>query len=132
MTDDQSSLRRFVSRPVSRYFRLDWQYALRVARVPMLRPASLVIALISTSDRAHNEGSRDPAQWESGRGSRLEKDKPLSGTRLTARALITRARTGGGMGGSASRECAPMPTIAAPALTADRIDYWIPPHVIQY
>jgi hypothetical protein len=26
----------------------------------------------------------------------------------------------------------PMPTIAAPALTADRIDYWIPPHVIQY
>ena len=29
-----------------------------------------------------------PPQWESGRGSRLEKDKPLSGTRLTARALI--------------------------------------------
>ena len=25
-----------------------------------------------------------------------------------------------------------MPTIAAPALTADRIDYWIPPHIIQY
>jgi hypothetical protein len=26
----------------------------------------------------------------------------------------------------------PMPTIAAPTLTADRIDYWIPPHIIQY
>jgi hypothetical protein len=25
-----------------------------------------------------------------------------------------------------------MPTIAARALTADRIDYWIPPPVIQY
>jgi len=25
-----------------------------------------------------------------------------------------------------------MPTIAAPALTANRIDYWIPPHIIQY
>jgi hypothetical protein len=26
----------------------------------------------------------------------------------------------------------PMPTIAAPALTANQIDYWIPPHIIQY
>ena len=25
-----------------------------------------------------------------------------------------------------------MPTIAAPALTANQIDYWIPPHIIQY
>jgi hypothetical protein len=25
-----------------------------------------------------------------------------------------------------------MPTIAAPALTANRIDYWIPSHIIQY
>jgi hypothetical protein len=25
-----------------------------------------------------------------------------------------------------------MPTIAAPALTANRIDYWIPPHIVQY
>jgi hypothetical protein len=35
------------------------------------------------------------------------------------------------MGGPASRECL-MPTIAAPALTANRIDYWIPPHIVQY
>jgi hypothetical protein len=27
---------------------------------------------------------------------------------------------------------AAMPTIAAPALTANRIDYWIPPNIIQY
>ena len=25
-----------------------------------------------------------------------------------------------------------MPTIAAPALTANQIDHWIPPHIIQY
>jgi hypothetical protein len=36
------------------------------------------------------------------------------------------------MGGPVSRERAPMPTIAAPALTADWIDYWVPPHIIQY
>jgi hypothetical protein len=36
------------------------------------------------------------------------------------------------MGGPASREGVPMPTIAAPALTADRIDHWIPAHIIQY
>jgi hypothetical protein len=66
----------------------------------------------------------------------LEKDKPLSGTRLTARALIILGR--GREAGWAALQLLqlkggrPMPTIAAPALTADRIDYWIPPHIIQY
>jgi hypothetical protein len=41
-----NSLRSFVPKPVSRYFRLDWQYALRVARMPILRPASLTIAVM--------------------------------------------------------------------------------------
>jgi hypothetical protein len=35
-----------VLRPVGRYFRLDWNYAIRVARFPALRPASLIIAFM--------------------------------------------------------------------------------------
>jgi hypothetical protein len=40
-----------------------------------------------------------------------------------------RAQTGGA---APQREVAPVPTIAAPAQTANQIDDWIPPHIIQY
>jgi hypothetical protein len=87
------------------------------------------------------------------------KDKPLSGTRLTARTLVVGRGTGGGkepygccgdriwrprFGSSVpallgiglygrpynAKGGAPMSTIATAARTADRIDYWIRRHVI--
>jgi hypothetical protein len=45
MSGDYSH-RTFVLRPVGNYFRLDWNYALRVVSVPSLRPASTIIAVM--------------------------------------------------------------------------------------
>jgi hypothetical protein len=68
-----------------------------------------------------------------------------SGTRQTLCALVRQRGNGGGDEARrlvghrlVSRAAlqfkggAPMSTIAAAAQTADRIDYWIPPHIIQY
>ena len=46
MVADRNLLNQFKPRPVSRYFRLDWNYALKVARFPALRPASFMISLM--------------------------------------------------------------------------------------
>jgi hypothetical protein len=39
-------LDQFKPRPVSRYFRFDWNYALNVARLPVLPTASIIISLM--------------------------------------------------------------------------------------
>jgi hypothetical protein len=41
-----NSLDQFRPEPVSPYFWLDWNYALKVARLPALRPASIIISLM--------------------------------------------------------------------------------------
>ena len=46
MTDTQSDPERFRPRAVSKYFRQDWQFALRIAQFPFLRQASLIIAIV--------------------------------------------------------------------------------------
>jgi hypothetical protein len=38
--------RAFRPKPVSRSFRQDWNYAIRIARIPALRPATMIIALM--------------------------------------------------------------------------------------
>ena len=42
----QNPLDQFKPRPVSRYFRFDWNYALNVARLPVLPTASIIISLM--------------------------------------------------------------------------------------
>jgi len=46
MVEGHTPVNQFKPKPVSRYFRFDWNYALNVARLPALRPASIIISLM--------------------------------------------------------------------------------------